>query len=451
MSIYRHTALVISSLLALAACSTDEIGPSDLQAVDANAESLERRLGLIPQTMNSADLPEAGRILKGTISRYVVLSAEAGAIDVDSIAVSNEEGAARSLAELFPVAPPAQTGRIERDALLLTSVSQDDVQELCERFLLAHDSADLVTVDNQQLLFVAPAAEGRKHALCLLPANDKGDGEETSNKTSATGGTQNIGSGSYTVHVYSLKCNDPRDWQNGLFNGDEARMRAFRDGSDLGQIWSANNVQTSSDTYYPKRFVHFNSNAKLELYDYDSGLWNPSDKLGSVSIYSGEACDGVHSDNFDGNGSGHDWDYDLKYKVYGPACPCQTMEPQILKSYDSESCSVTSSTIKSYTYYCSGGIYYRQAWGDVTRHCKTTRKTYNESCELKTLYSSLLMSECDKYAYGVVIGSAVQVGTCESAPDPCNPVDPIEYGNPSTPQSQLILPPECSLGGSSEM
>lgn len=429
MLTFKHNiTLVTASLLALASCSAEDELDSEDRALLGDAvaehESLEQLLDLIPQAIDAVELSRASTTLDGSLSRYVILSTDAGGIDLESIGVAGERSEPSSLTELFSEAPPAQVGLLERDALLLLAVPDEHIEELCERFQFGYDDGDMVITEGEQLLYRTPAVDGLAHALCLLPLTspaDEGADEEADGAARADADPsfdlvaeddpQAWGSGSYTVWVKTLTCNDPRDWENWPYNGDETRMRAFRDGIGGDQIWSSNDVE-SGDSFSPGRYIHFNANAKIEIYDYDSGFWNANDKLGQEWIYSAEACGGDHYGDFDGSGGGHDWNYDLTYQVFGPGCTCQSQRPAIYSYSQVETCSVTSQSITNYTYYCSGGTQYKQAWGNVTRHCQTNNKKYNTSCELNTYVSQQLMSECDKYQYGVAIGGPVNIGAC---------------------------------------
>ncbi|MEZ4298879.1 MAG: hypothetical protein R3B70_28275 [Polyangiaceae bacterium] len=436
-------------ILALSACTADSNNAPLGDAVTAPAASdsnawLEQKLHLIPQVLTAQDITARGRTLDGDTARYLLLSGEAGDVDLQAIRVSGETGESLALPELLDLPEHVRNSVSDRDALLLLSVPADQVDALCERFQTAHVASATVRGEDDKLLFVSDAGEDRVHALCLLPAlTEVGEGaDQTQAKVASSGEPSNYGASStgYVVKIATLKCNDPRDWENWPYNGDEARMRAFYDGAGGDQIWSANDVK-SGKNYTINRFVHFNNNAKIELYDYDSGLWNASDKLGAEWVYKEEACSGTHYGDFDGSGSGHNWNYDMTYKVYGPSCPCQSQEPAKYVSYLSETCSVTSTTVTSYSYYCSGGIYWRQAWGNRTRHCDTYNKVYNESCEMKTYVSQTLVESCDHFDTGVAIGSPQQWGTCPSDPDPCLPQ--AQDGTDAADVDQLVAPIEC--------
>lgn len=415
-------------------CSTGFAENADVDESNGlDSQSLEQELNLVPQMVSAKDIGPDGKSLDASIPRYVILSQDAGTLDLGAVALSSNIDGERSLPEVFEVPMEAQIAMQGRDALLLVSVPAQDAETLCKRFHFSYRGEDIEFDKDERLLYGTQAEGGRLNALCFMP---KVVSKANPGKEKGSSGA-NIGSGSYTVAVKTLKCNDPRDWQNWPYNGDEARMRAFSGSSNLGQIWSSNDVK-SGKSYSPNRFVHFTNNVKLELYDYDSAMWNASDLLGAVSIYTDAACQGNRSGDFDGNGGGHNWNYDLTYKVYGPNCPCQTQEPAIHKSYTAETCSVTSSTVTNYTYYCSGGIYYRQAWGNRTRFCQTKNNTYNESCELKTFVSSTLVEDCTHYDTGVAIGSPVNVGACQT--DPC---DPQVIGKSVIPPEQSLIEPTC--------
>lgn len=418
-------------------CSTDLAENADVgESNGLDSQSLEQKLDLVPQLLQAKDIGAEGKTLKASIPRYVILSQEAGTLDLGAITLASEVDGEKSLPEVFQVPVEAQAALQDRDALLLVSVPEQDAETLCKRFQFSYRGEDVEFDKDERLLYGTQADGGRLSALCFMP---KVVSKENAGKEKGSSGA-NIGSGSYTVKVEKLKCNDPRDWENLGYNGDEARMRAFSGTTNLGEIWRSDNVE-SGDTFYPKRYVHFTSDAKLELFDYDSAPWNASDMLGAVAITTAPAClptPAVPNGHFDGSGSGHTWNYDLWYKVYGPNCKCQDKEPQVLKSYTAETCSVTSSTITNYTYYCSGGIYYRQAWGNQTRFCQTKNNTYNESCELKTFVSSTLLEDCTHYDTGVAIGSPQNYGTCQT--DPC---DPQVSGKSVIPPEQSLVEPIC--------
>lgn len=437
----RMLPLVVCSSLVFAACSSADMETmsGDLAVADSvDARSLEQELGLVPQLLRAMDIPQAGITLPSDLLRYVVMSTEQGPIDVDGVRISQEGGGSPSLSELFALSEGARTELKNRDALLLVNVPQEDVEDLCERFQFGHASQDIVFEDGEQLLFTASSVEGRTHALCMMPkfdvdttsAQPKGNG--SSSALADTGGTQNIGWGPYTLAIKKLTCNDPRDWHNWPYNGDEARLRGYRDGADLGLIFSADNMKPGSSPSV-NRYIHFNNTAKVELYDFDAFIWNPNDELGEVSMYNTDACADERSHKFHQNSV----DYDLTYRIYGPNCPCQQQE-QILKSYTAESCSATSSTTTSYSWYCSGGTYWRQAYGTVQYYCTTNCSTYNEACEMKTFVSSALVSARTTSKNNVAIGSPVAVGTCTSGP--CGPqYDPIV----SAPPDQIVQSPGC--------
>lgn len=411
-------ALAALPVLVLAACTGDALDPADPQSAGGasiDESSLEQDLHLVPQLLRATDIPAAGKLLFGTIPSYLILDSQSGDIDATTLVIEDAQGARRALTELFAIPEATRAELLARDALLLTAVPAKHVAALCDRFQFAHEDIDIVKAQEQELLFQAPATDGLVHALCLLPPSV---GPSSKGQGAGEPGTSNYGSGSYTVRIKTLKCNDPRDWENWPYNGDEARMRGFYNGMGGSQLWSANDVE-SGDSFTINRYIHFNSTgstpyAKIELFDYDSAPWNDSDKLGSSLIYSDAACLGDRRADFDGSGGGHDWNYDMVYRVYGPNCPCQSQEPTVYQSYPSETCSVTSTTITSYSYYCSGGIYWRQAWGNRTRHCNEYNNVYNDSCEMHTYVSSTLISSCDHYEYGVALGSPTQYGTCST-------------------------------------
>lgn len=410
-------------------CSTGLAENTDVgESNGLDSQSLEQELDLVPQLLQAKDIGAEGKSLDMAIPRYVILSQEAGTLDLSSISLTSEIDGEKSLPEVFQVPSEAQAALQDRDALLLVSVPEQDAESLCKRFQFSYRGEDVEFDKDERLLYGAQAEDGRLSALCFMP---KVVSKDNAGKEKGSSGA-NVGAGSYTLKVETLKCNDPRDWENWPYNGDEGRMRAFYDGIGTGEIWSSNNVK-SGRTYSPNRYVHFTSNASVELFDYDSAPWNNSDKLGTVWAYSSMACGGTYRGDFDGNGGGNNWNYDFWYKVYGPNCKCQDNEPQVLRSYTAETCSVTSSTITNYTYYCSGGIYYRQAWGNQTRFCQTKNNTYNESCELKTFVSSTLVEECTHYDTGVAIGSPQNYGTCQT--DPCIP----------QVSGESVIPPEQSL------
>lgn len=449
----KHPILLVSaSLLLLAACSAEDGLDSDDSALledDLRSHSLERKLELFPQVTNAAELTEASITLDTSRSRYLILSTEEGAIDLASIALADDAGEPGSLVDLFPTASPVQAGLLERDALLLLAVPEEHIEALCERFRFADDDAALVTTEGEPLEFRAPAGEGRTHALCLRPLTSdpvEGDAarpEGGAGDLVAPTAPQAYGGGSYTLWVESVKCNDPRSWENVFFDGDEFRLRAFHDGLGGALIHAAQ--MESGDWTSPNRFIHFNNNVKLEAFDQDTGLWNPSDKLGAAVMYGALACGGPYKAEFDGSG-GLDWDYDLAYRVYGPNCTCQSQRPPIYTTENVKTCTLTSQTVDAYTYYCSGGTYWKQAWGDTTRHCLTYQKKYNTACELKTYHSQLLLIDAKEYAYDVPIGNPVVAGTCPQ-PSPCkNGYQPPSYldESPELPGLQP-LEPECPL------
>lgn len=439
MRFAKTTALVFLGTIAafINGCSTGIAENADVgESAGFDSQSLEQKLDLVPQILQAKDIDASGRALDASIPRYVILSQDAGTLDLGTVMLSSEVNGERSLPEVFQVPSEAQTALQDRDALLLVSVPAEDAEALCQRFQFSYRGEDIEFDKDERLLYGTQAEGGRLHALCFMP---KVVSKETAGKEKGSSGA-NVGAGSYTLKVERLLCNDPRDWENWPYNGDEGRMRAFYDGIGVGQIWSSDNVK-SGKNYYPNRYVHFTNNATLELFDYDSAPWNASDKLGSVTAYSSQACGGTYRADFDGSGGGNNWNYDLWYKVYGPNCKCQNNEPQVLKSYTAETCSVTSSTITNYTYYCSGGIYYRQAWGNQTRFCQTKNNTYNESCELKTFVSSTLVEECTHYDTGVAIGSPQNYGSCQT--DPCLPQVSGESLIP--PEQSLVIDPTCPL------
>jgi hypothetical protein len=405
----RTGVLAAWPMLVLGACTADLGEPGNTADDD---ESLEQRLGLTPRLLSAAELRASGGLLNGAEPRYFILSREAGELDLAAIAIEDQPGSARGMTELFELSASAHTAVQERNALLLVAAPAQHAETLCARFQFGHDEADFVKTDGQQYFYSTPAGDGRVHALCLLPPSAiPGSGKDKGTGSVAPSGTMNYGGGSYTVRLKTLKCNDPRDWENWPYNGDEARMRGFYDGYGGAQLWGSDNVK-SGNVYSPNRYVHYNNVALIELFDYDSSPWNASDKLGALNVYRDAACMGDRIGHFDGSGGGHNWDYDLTYRVYGPNCPCQSQEPAVYKSYTSKVWTTLSTTITSYSYYCSGGIYYRQAWGNRTRREDTYSNTYNESCEMQTLVSSQLVSTCEHYETGVAIGSPQQWGTC---------------------------------------
>lgn len=436
------TALVFLGTLAafINGCSTGITENADVgESAGLDSQSLEQKLDLVPQMLQAADVDQKAKSLDVTIPRYVILSQETGTLDLGSISLTSDIDGEKSLPEVFQVPSEAQAALQDRDALLLVSVPEQDAETLCKRFQFSYRGEDVEFDKDERLVYGTQAKDGRVSALCFMPkVVSKGNAGKEKGSSEA-----NVGAGSYTLKVERLLCNNPRDWENLGYNGDEARMRAFYDGIGTGEIWRSDNVK-SGKNYYPNRYVHFTSNATLELYDYDSAPWNASDLLGVVAISTGDVCKPtpiVPNGHFDGSGSGHDWNYDLWYKVYGPNCKCQNNEPQVLKSYTAETCSVTSSTITSYTYYCSGGIYYRQAWGNQTRFCETKNNTYNESCELKTFVSSSLVEQCTHYDTGVAIGAPQNYGSCQT--DPCLPQVSGESVIP--PEQSLVIDPTCPL------
>lgn len=410
------TPLAATTLLLFSACSTEDVEPpaQPLAADAAFDHGMERLLGLVPQVTDAGTLAETGNVVDATSSRYVILSTERGAIDLGSVDVLGADGTARDLRTIFSPDSVAPLGVLQRNALLLVSVPASNVEALCERFQFAHDGGDIMRAEDEELLFLADAAgagDELAHALCVLPGvrDERGDGEAITD-LAAEDDPMEYGSGTYTAKVISLTCNNPRDWENWPYNGDETRLRAHYNNVGGDQIWSANDVESGDSFPSVNRFIHFNTTAKLSVYDYDSGVWNNSDKLGERIINTTDACDGVLQADFDGSGGGHSWNYDVMFKVYGPSCPCQAAEPDVYQYSNVETCQVTSSSVDYYTYYCSGGVEWQQAWGDITRHCQTYQNKYDVSCEMNTFVSQLLLEDCDKYQYDVPIGSPVQTG-----------------------------------------
>lgn len=406
------TALGVTATLLFSSCSAEDAEPeATLFLGDTVSDhAIEQRLGLVPQLADASVLAEAGNLVDASMPRYVILSAERGGIDLGSVEVMGADGDACDLRTMFSPDSVAPLGVLEHSALLLISVPESEVETLCERFQFAHDDGDMVIAEDNELLFLTDGPEGKVHALCVLPSVREGEpGDEPITDLVAEDEPMGYGSGTYTAKITSLQCNNPRDWENWPYNGDETRLRAHYNNVGGDQIWSSNNVE-SGDWFAVNRFIHFNTSAKISVYDYDSGLWNASDKLGERIINTIEACGGTLQADFDGSGGGHNWNYDVMFKVYGPNCPCQAAEPDVYSYSQVETCQVTSQSVDYYTYYCSGGVEWQQAWGDVTRHCQTHSKQYDVSCEMNTFVGQTLMSECDKYQYDVPIGSPVQTG-----------------------------------------
>lgn len=105
------------------------------------------------------------------------------------------------------------------------------------------------------------------------------------------------------LQLIKLACHQTEDWTG----PDEAYL--MLDGNKIWGPMSLNNGQDANLSSMPP--IAFTGVTSLQLYDQDTGVLDPDDFLGAVSIGAGVAGQGLRSGNFNGDGA----HYTIYYEV----------------------------------------------------------------------------------------------------------------------------------------